>query len=920
MYEYAPTGGRSGYRPRVELLERAELLAALQQYRAGPGGAMVFVAGEAGIGKSALVRSFCAGLPPGTAVHHGSCDALATPRALGPLHDIARTDPGGLGRLLDRSGERRALFTAFLDLLSGGPSVVVVEDAHWADEATADLLLFVGRRVGPLPATVVVTYRGEEVGRDHPLRRVLGDLATAPAVSRLNVPPLTAAAVAALAEGSDRDAADLHAVTRGNPFFVTEVLGAPDHDVPTTVRDAVLGRASRLGDAARTVLDIVSLVPDRIEAGLLQQVAAAEGVGAVAAALDAGIRSGVLEVEGPAVRFRHELARRVIEGDVPRTREVALHARLLAHLVTAGPGIDPARLSYHAEAADDPDAVLLHAPAAARTATSLGAHREAAAQYARALRHAARATPAARARLWEQRALACDRADELTAALDASARAVGLWEAVGEVERAAAVLSRRSFLLWKSGRTAEAGQTAGAAVALLEPRPPGPVAGQAICALARLHLLAGNMSAAVELGSAAVTAAAHHGDVATSFLAQGVVGSALWTTDLDRAVTLLTGCLDAARGAGDEVGVGLALSNLGMGALGIRRYQLADRWLGEAVAWCSDRDLNASRDASVALQARSWLEQGRWAEATAAAAGVVAGRPQHIWAETVALTVLGRLRARSGDPDPQTPLDQAWTLARRSGGLLELWTVAAARAEAAWLGGEPDRIAELVADTHRLAVGLDDGWAAGELGHWLRVAGAAPEQSIRTAGPWALQAAARWDAAAALWRQLGCPYEAAVALAEAEDVEQLLVAFHELHRLGAWTTAEVVARRLRERGVRNLPHRPRHATLANPARLTERQVDVLALLTAGLRNSEIAARLHISPKTVDHHVSAVLAKLGVGSRREAARWARVGGFPPRSPVTGPAELGVRPAAGRARSPAAGSPLRSGPWTWPRRTG
>jgi hypothetical protein len=131
----------------VELLERAGLVSALREWWAGPGGVVVFVSGEAGIGKSALVRSFCAGLPAGTAVQQGSCDALDAPRALGPPHDIARTSADGLGRLLHRPGERHALFTAFLDLLAEGPSVAVVEDAHWADEATADLLQFGGRRV-----------------------------------------------------------------------------------------------------------------------------------------------------------------------------------------------------------------------------------------------------------------------------------------------------------------------------------------------------------------------------------------------------------------------------------------------------------------------------------------------------------------------------------------------------------------------------------------------------------------------------------------------------------------------------------------------------------------------------------------------------------------------------------------------------
>ena len=330
----------------TRLVERAVLLATMRGF-AGPGGCLLFVAGEAGIGKTELVNRFCAGLPAGTAVYRGSCDALATPRALGPLLDIARIRPRGLGRLLAGGQDRHALFTAFLDLLATGPSVTVVEDAHWADEATLDLLLFVARRIGELPAMVIVTYRSEEVDRDHPLRRVLGDLATVRSVRRLTVPPLTEAAVAALAEQAGRDGAQLHAVTGGNPFFVTEALGAPADDVPATVRDAVLARASRLTGAARAVLDLVSLVPDRVEVALLEAIAR-ESFEVGSAGLDDALRSGMLVLDVPAtVGFRHELARRAVEADVPAAHAAGLHGRILAFLAAAD-GVDPARLSFHA--------------------------------------------------------------------------------------------------------------------------------------------------------------------------------------------------------------------------------------------------------------------------------------------------------------------------------------------------------------------------------------------------------------------------------------------------------------------------------------------------------------------------------------------------------------------------------------------
>jgi DNA-binding CsgD family transcriptional regulator len=870
----------------VKLLEREPLLESLREVHAGAiggAGCIVFVSGEAGAGKSALARRFCDDLPVDAAVYYGFCDAFHTPRALGPLHDIARSGLGGLSNLLAAGQDRHIVFSEFLHLLGARPSVTVIEDIHWADEATLDLLVFLGRRVAELPCMVVVTLRSDEVGRHHPLRRVLGDLATARSVRRLSVRPLSQAAVSQLAEPAGRDAAWLYAVTGGNPFFVTEALGAPGQCVPATVRDAVLARAARLSSGARAVLDLVSVVPDRAEVVMVATVITA-GIGTSASvALDQAVQSGMLVRDGETVRIRHELARRAIEADVPVARAAELHRSILTFLA-ASPSADPARLSYHADAAGDSDAVLQYAPLAGELAAGVGAHREAAEQYDRALRHAAGAPAARLAELWECRADACERshwmterapgADQLSGALEASARAVELWRAVGDGEREVVVVARRSHMLWNAGRRVEAQDTARAAVALLEALPPGPRPARAYAALARLFMLAHNLAAAVSLGTTAVSYAQRYEQAGTLAEALGVVGNAHWTTDPDRAVELLTAALNAARSAGDDLGVAAILCNLGSGAAEIRRYQQADGWLGEAVAWCAERDLDSLRDLGLSWLARCHLEQGRWGEASAAAAAVIGSHPQPGPGQVLALTVMGRLRSRRGDPDAQPPLDQAWSLVESSGDLRRLWPVAAARAESAWLAGTTGQIAALVTATYRLAVQTGHPWAIGELGHWMRVAGAATDPAAWVAAPYALQAAGDWAGAAQLWGELGCPYEMALAMACDNDLDRQLAALQELHRLGAWPAAELVARRLRRDGVRSLPRRPRRTTRDNPAQLTERQLDVLALLAEGLRNADISAALHISPKTVDHHVSAILAKLGVDSRRQAASWAR----------------------------------------------
>ncbi|WP_328328682.1 LuxR C-terminal-related transcriptional regulator [Kribbella sp. NBC_00382] len=829
------------------MLEREAQLATLREIEPG---AMVFVSGEAGIGKTSLVRAFCADQP---LVRYGFCDALGTPRALGPMHDIARSSQdSALTALLASGADRHTLFTGFLDLLAAGPSVTVVEDVHWADEATLDLLLFVGRRIDELPALVLVTYRSEEVGRDHPLRRVLGDLATARPVHRLQVPALSPAAVAELAEPLGLNADQLFAVTDGNPFFVTEALSAPSEELPATVRDAVLARAARLGREARAVLDIVSLVPDRAELAL-----AGKGV-------EECIESGMLLLEGQTVRFRHELARRAIESDVPAVRLSVLHGQVLDYLVGVEE-VDPARLSYHAEAAGDRAAALQYAPLAGRKAAEVGAYRQAAEHYARALRHASGAPVEVQAALWRDNAEACDNSGYLAESVKASERAAELWASLGEVDKQGTVMARCSHVLWKAGRNTEAHAIARAAVALLEAGTPGPGLAMAYAALARLLMLGRDMPGAIVLGTKAAAYAEQFGDAQALGRALNAVGSAHWLTDPERAVEVLSASLDAAVEAGDQMGVASAMTNLGSGAGEVRQYELADHWLAAATEYCSDRDLDASGSYVQAWQSRSLFEQGHWTAAGAKAAEVLVAHTQHVPSYIVANVVLGRLRARRGDPDAETPLQRGWQLAVQTGDLQRLWPAAAALAENAWLTGRPELIEGFVAETYEQALVLKHPWAVGELAGLLRLGGVETDLPEYVARPYLTGDG---------WMELGCPYEAALALAASDDPEQQVDGLFGLQQLGAWPAAEIVAKQLRESGIQRLPRRPRGTTRENPAHLTDRETEVLALLAEDLRNVDIGARLHISPKTVDHHVSSILGKLGVASRQEAAEWVR----------------------------------------------
>src|SRR5262245_1071404 len=386
------------------LLERADELSTLAEALPEVGrarrGQIVLVGGEAGVGKTSLLRQFRDGPANGTRVLAGGCDPLFTPRPLGPLLAVAHECGGELETVVESGAMPYEVVSALArELGARVPTVFVLEDAHWADEATLDVLRLPARRVETLPALVLASYRDDELDRTHPLRIVLGELATSRTVARMKLSRLSPEAVTQLAEPYAVDADELYRTTGGNPFFVVEALAAETDGIPETVRDAVLARAARLGPEAKTLLDAVAVVPPRAELWLLDALADEP-----AGRLEQCLGSGMLELAPGGVAFRHELARLAVEESVAPHTKVELHRRALAALADppAGPP-DLARLAHHAEAAGDVDAVLRYAPAAGARAACLGSYREAAAQYARALRFGDGLPAAGRAELLEQR-------------------------------------------------------------------------------------------------------------------------------------------------------------------------------------------------------------------------------------------------------------------------------------------------------------------------------------------------------------------------------------------------------------------------------------------------------------------------------------------------------------------------------------
>jgi DNA-binding CsgD family transcriptional regulator/tetratricopeptide (TPR) repeat protein len=843
------------------LLERAPALDALysafEQTHSSASGRLVLVSGEAGIGKTSLVHALLERCDPDVEIRWGACDSLSTPRPLGPFRDAGLVDPNATrdAALAEVTDRLRAL---------GGPAVVVIEDAHWADQASLDLVSFLGRRIDQMPVLLIVTYRAEEVRGTHPLALVVGDLAGR-VTHRISLQPLSAAALAHLADdGIDVQA--LHTLTGGNPFFVTETLATWGDDcLADSVRSAVLARCARVSPAGRAVLDTVSISPGGMS---LEVLSAISEVGTPA--LDECVERGMLVDLGSTVSFRHELARLAVYDALLPGRRRALHRAALDAL---GSG-DPARLAFHAGEAGDVDALLQHAAAAADQAHVAGSHQEVAAHLEMLVPHADRLDPAARLELLEQLARTSAQLGRYETALASLNRAIDCAVELDDVPKHGALLVLAANVHGNAGQERESIEARDDAVRRLESLGPTVELAGAYATVASDHMLARRFDQAEVWAQRAMGLAGEVGGHQELSYVLIQSGAALLLAGDDRGLDRIREGMALAVEHGWHRLTSLALNQIGSGAGEIRRYDLAVPALREAIAFCDAREEVAQMAYARAWLARCLLEQGEWDEASEVVTRLVRSPRCGGIARITALTVLGRLRARRGDPDVWEPLDEAWELAHRAGHLQRLWPAAAARAEAAWLAGDVDAERSTIEEVTGMAVDLEYPWAVGELGFWTWRAGGSV--SVRTvsvaAEPFSLHLQGRHAEAAAVWDRLGCPFDGALARAETDEEDEVRAALDTFARLGSRPAVAYATERLRSLGARV----PSEQTLADPHHLTPREAEVAELVADGLTNAEIAARLFISTKTAGHHVSSVLAKVGVASRRQVAAARRDG--------------------------------------------
>jgi class 3 adenylate cyclase/tetratricopeptide (TPR) repeat protein len=670
-----------------------------------------------------------------------------------------------------------------------GLAVAVIEDAHWADQATIDAIRYVGRRAAQGHGVLVVTARSEALVGDHPLRLAFGGIPPG-SVVRIELPTLTREGVVALA--GDHPVDEVLAITGGNPFFVTELLDS-GLDLPRSVVDSVLARAADLSPATRNVLSVVAVVPGETERTLIDALGL-DLPGALAEAEPAGLAV----TTATTIRFRHELARRAYEASLTADRRREENRRVFAHL--EGTDADPARLVHHAEQAGLLDGVARWAPVAGREAATVGAHRQAVEHLQRAIALLERHPPEEQAGLlellaWERYVLGRFRLTRQPAE-----QAVAIREELGEPVATGNALRLLSRVHWIRGERGEAERRAEEAIDVLEPLGESRDLALAYSTRSQLAMLKAEDEEAIRWGTVAVEMARRVGDPQALAHALTNVGTAqAHRTDSVMGIELIVQARRLAIDNGLDEDAVRAWTNEVWSLLRSSRHRENGPVLEAAIGFARDRQQDGFEAYLIATRAMHRLAVGDWQGAESDVRWVLEQPAVSGTSDFPATSTLGTLLARRGEfAEARSVLEAGLERAVETGELQRTLPMATGIAELAWLEGRPlDGLYALSQIAEDLAA-HGTSWERAEVAMLKRRAGVETPAPADAPEPYRHWFDGDQRAAAEAWRRIGEPYTAAAALADSGLIQDLEEATAVMEGLGAKAAAGRVAATLEQ--------------------------------------------------------------------------------------------------------------------------
>jgi len=854
----------------MQLVEREWILkklqAAFQRSITGEGHC-VFLSGEAGMGKSTMVKALCENIPVDCKIYKGYCDALFSPRLLAPLYDIL---PQIRPDFLDSSTVttlRAELFLEFFGALAKQKkkALIVFEDVHWADEATIDFIRFFARRITQLPCLFILTYRDDEVHAGHALRNVMGQLPP-DSFTRLQLIPLSRDAVNRMSSKKGYSGEEVYTLSGGNPFYVTEILSSYNQGIPENIKDSIISVYNRQETPTREVWAILSVVPDRLETKYLEKIAPGCGV-----AIDRNLETGILISKRGFIYFKHELFRRTIENSLSPLKRIALNKRILdLFRKNFEENNEIERIIHHAKNANDYDAVVQYAPAGASRAASLGAHIQACRLYLTAIEYYQGNDPDLLILLYESYAYECYLTTRYQDGISYSEKSLKLRETKEDPMPTSSCMRLLSRLWWLIGNRKNAEKFALQAIDLLRDQPASPAKAMAYSNMSQLKMLTDQPELCVEWGEQAIAMARELDDHETLSHALNNVGSVKMNIQSSEqaGIGLLQQSLEIALKNSLHEHAARAFSNMGSNLVKLKNYEPAKKILEEGIKYCEERDLDLWRSNMLSLKASLFLETGEWTVAAEIAENLLKNENQLTSFSINALKVLATIKMRSGHDEVLSLLKEARAKAFETTELQRIVPTLIAMLEYEWLFGKEIIPVEDIDYTIERIPQLVYRFQNEEFAFWLLQARKKQVIPVEPNEGYDLSTTARAKKSAAFWSKTGDPYMECLCLSHGTE-EDRRKAIKISDRLGANTVCKKMKLEMRNAGIKKIPRGIRETTRANPHFLTGRELDVLKFLKEGLHNKEIATRLYISVKTVDQHISSIFFKLSVNSRARA---------------------------------------------------